>query len=211
MQNNIIKRLEDYIEYEALTNKSDFAARAGIDPSGFSKMLKGKQTITTATLKKIADTYGISYNWLTKGIGDMQNSKQLSPLSQQEDETRPRIPMNVAAGTLNGFTNSISLYECEQIPVIKALPDYDYTMLVKGDSMEPKFEGGDEIAIRKVIDVIEWGKTYVLDTRDGAILKRLYDAGNNYRCVSYNKDYPDFEIEKLDVFGVYKVVGLIRI
>ena len=84
-------------------------------------------------------------------------------------------------------------------------------MIVKGDSMEPKFEGGDEIAIRKVCDVIEWGKTYVLDTRDGAVLKRLYDNGDNFKCVSFNAEYPDFEVCKADVFGIYKVVGLLRI
>ncbi len=74
-----------------------------------------------------------------------------------------------------------------------------------------KFQSGDEIAICKVNDVIEWGKTYVLDTRDGAVLKRLYDAGEKYRCVSYNKEYPDFEVNKIDIFAVYRVVGLIRI
>ena len=77
--------------------------------------------------------------------------------------------------------------------------------------MEPKFEGGDEIAIRKVYDYIEWGKPYVLDTRDGAVLKRLYDAGDDYKCVSYNSEYPDFKVQKKDVLAVYKVVGLIRI
>ena len=127
------------------------------------------------------------------------------------DETRPRIPMAVAAGTLNGFADSCYLKDCQKIPIIKALPEYDYTMIVKGDSMEPKFEGGDEIAIRKVSTLIEWGKTYVLDTRDGAVLKRLYDAGDSYRCVSYNDEYPDFTVNKDDIFGVYKVVGLIRV
>lgn len=77
--------------------------------------------------------------------------------------------------------------------------------------MEPKYEGGDEIAIKKVTDYIKFGEVYVLDTRDGAVVKRLYDAGDAYRCVSYNKEYSDFEVQKSDVFGVYRVVGLIRI
>ena len=132
-------------------------------------------------------------------------------INESVDETRPRIPQTVAAGSLSGFSDGVILPDCEQVPVIKAFPPYDYTMIVKGDSMEPKFEGGDEIAIRRVYDYIEWGKTYVLDTRDGAVLKRLYDEGDNYRCVSFNSDYPDFLVNKNDVFGVFKVVGLLRI
>lgn len=40
-QKDLIKRLSDYIEYDALTKPASFAKEAGIDPSGFSKMLKG--------------------------------------------------------------------------------------------------------------------------------------------------------------------------
>ena len=78
--------------------------------------------------------------------------------------------------------------------------------------MEPKYEGGDEFACMKVESVIEWGKAYVLATRDGAVLKRLYKSEKGVRCVSYNHDeYPDFEIDAEDIFGVYRVVGLIRV
>ena len=41
----------------------------------------------------------------------------------------------------------------------------------------------------------------MLDTRDGAVIKRLYDAGDKSRCVSYNKEYPDFTVDKSEVFG----------
>lgn len=212
-QKDVIKRLSDYIEYDALTNPSDFAKGANVDVSGFSKMLKGKQTITVNTLKKVANAYGLNLKWLMDGVGDVHapGGSTADFVANSSDETRPRIPMAVAAGLLTGFSDSIKSSDCEQMPIIKAFPPYDCTMIVKGDSMEPKFEGGDEIAIRKVCDVIEWGKTYVLDTRDGAILKRLYDDGDKFKCVSFNPEYPDFEVNKDDVFGVYKVVGLLRI
>lgn len=212
-QKDVIKRLSDYIEYDALTNPSDFAKGANVDVSGFSKMLKGKQTITVNTLKKVANAYGLNLKWLMDGVGDIHapGGSTTDFVANSSDETRPRIPMAVTAGLLTGFSDSIKSSDCEQMPIIKAFPPYDCTMIVKGDSMEPKFEGGDEIAIRKVCDVIEWGKTYVLDTRDGAILKRLYDDGDKFKCVSFNPEYPDFEVNKDDVFGVYKVVGLLRI
>lgn len=212
-QKDVIKRLSDYIEYDVITKPTKFAKDVGIGPSGFMKMLKGEQTITVNTLKKVSAATGLSLKWLMDGVGDMYapGGKAADFEQSQSDETRPRIPMAVAAGLLTGFSDSIKSSDCEQIPIVKAFPPYDCTMIVKGDSMEPKFEGGDEIAIRKVCDVIEWGKTYVLDTRDGAVLKRLYDNGDTFRCVSFNPEYPDFEVSKDDVFGIYKVVGLLRI
>lgn len=212
-QKDVIKRLSDYIEYDVITKPTKFAKDVGIDPSGFMKMLKGEQTITVNTLKKVSAATGLSLKWLMDGVGDMYapGGKAADFEQSQSDETRPRIPMAVAAGLLTGFSDSIKSSDCEQIPIVKAFPPYDCTMIVKGDSMEPKFEGGDEIAIRKVCDVIEWGKTYVLDTRDGAVLKRLYDNGDTFRCVSFNPEYTDFEVSKDDVFGIYKVVGLLRI
>lgn len=201
------KKLKEHFDKLGYTQQY-VADKLGVSQAAVSALLNGKP-FGKKLANKWAEMFGLKPNWLLTGEGEMFVAK--FPTQGLTEETRPRIPMTAVAGTLTGFTDSIALKDCEQIPVIKALPRYDYTMIVKGDSMEPKFEGGDEIALRKVTNVIEWGKTYVLDTRDGAVLKRLYDAGDDYRCVSYNKDYPDFKVGKADVFGVYKVVGLIRI
>ena len=48
-QKDVIKRLSDYIEYDALTNPSDFAKSANVDVSGFSKMLKGQTHASTTS------------------------------------------------------------------------------------------------------------------------------------------------------------------
>ena len=68
-QKDVVKRLIDYIEYDAMMSQSAFASKAGIDPSGFIKMLKGQQTITMNTLKKISITFGLNLKWLADGEG----------------------------------------------------------------------------------------------------------------------------------------------
>ena len=193
--------------------KATFISRSTINSIigiGGKEVLPGYDVI-----RKIAEISSprINIEWLITGEGDMLAPANENALPGQngKEEYRPRIPATVAAGTLHGFAESVKANDCELVPVVRVFPEYDYTIVVKGDSMEPKFQGGDEIAIRKVASVIEWGKPYVLDTADGAVLKRLYDCGDKLRCVSFNKDYPDFEVSKSDVFGVYKVVGLIRI
>lgn len=196
---------------------SEFERLCNLSNGAVSKMGDNTRTSTLDKISKVYPTLNIV--WLRTGEGEMikgsvtqtSHGNNSPNINDNQVGTRPRIPMAVAAGLLTGFSDSIKSSDCEQMPIIKAFPPYDCTMIVKGDSMEPKFEGGDEIAIRKVCDVIEWGKTYVLDTRDGAVLKRLYDSGDKFKCVSFNSEYPDFEVNKDDVFGVYKVVGLLRI
>lgn len=70
-QIEIAKRLSEYIEYDAITTPSQFASKAGIDASGFHKMLKGQLKITLTTLKKIATAYGLNMQWLLTGEGEM--------------------------------------------------------------------------------------------------------------------------------------------
>lgn len=72
----LIQRLVDYVEYEANMTRNAFATKAGIDPTNFSKMLAGKQNITTNTLKKISVAHGISMTWLLTGEGEMVENSQ---------------------------------------------------------------------------------------------------------------------------------------
>lgn len=136
--------------------------------------------------------------------------KESETLYINNEITKPRLPVRVSAGLIAEYYSGIYESECERTPIIKQFPNYDFTMIVQGDSMEPKFEGGDEIACKKVEKTIIPGQTYLVDTVDGAFLKRVYPEKDRIRCVSYNNDYPDFYVDKLDVNGLYRVVGLMR-
>lgn len=64
---NVRKRLADFIEYDVMVSNQDFAQKSGIDPSGLYKMLKGAQPISIKTCQKIADAWGLNIKWLTEG------------------------------------------------------------------------------------------------------------------------------------------------
>lgn len=70
---DILKRLSEYVEYESDMTRNAFAVKSGIDPTNFSKMLAGKQSITTNTLKKISQAHGVNLEWLLTGEGDMMS------------------------------------------------------------------------------------------------------------------------------------------
>lgn len=181
-------------------SRSEFAEKLGVTANAVTNWKT--RGIKGSSYEKITKAFPqVNMEWLKTGEGKMFLSA----------DVRPHIPSIATAGGLTGFSSSVKRGDCEMRPVVAAFPEYDYTITIRGNSMEPRFESGDVVAIRKVVDFIEWGKTYVLDTADGAVVKRLYDDGQCFRCVSYNKDYPDFLVEKSVVFGIYKVVGLIRI
>ena len=201
-----IKRIMDYVS----ENQSQFAKRIGFAPQNLGQILKGNRGVPRSLVNKVADAFPeINREWLYAGEGKMEVDLELLDNNSKSD-LRPRLPITAAAGVLSDYIDGVLVHECDMLPKMRSMPDYDFTMLIKGDSMEPKFEGGDEVACKKVENVIEWGKAYVLATRDGNVLKRLYPKENGVRCVSYNPEYPDFEVAGDDIFGIYRIVGLIR-
>lgn len=199
METDKLSRIREIMKIEDLSANA-LADKIGFNQSNLSKILRGERKVPETLLTLISDHFKVNRTWLADGVGEMRTA----------DETRPHFPTEVAAGALVGMSDPVTLQDCEMRPVVRQFPSYDYTMVIRGDSMEPKFEGGDEIAIRRITDFVEWGKVYVLNTQDGAVIKRIYDAGDAYRCVSYNQAYPDFLVPKDSVISIFKVVGQLR-
>lgn len=165
---------------------------------------------------------------MQKSIEHLKNQLQKKPITisdkaqelaynilqaeQEIKDTRPRIPYTAAAGTLTSAVEGVTPDQCEQIPRITAFPNYDFTIIIKGNSMEPKYEGGDEVACKRIDNTsfIQWGKVHVLDTAQGIIIKRVYEDDDKVRCVSYNPEYPDFSISKEEIYSMSLIVGLLR-
>lgn len=197
-------------------SKRDFYKKIGVSRG----TLESKTGITEDVLAKFIATFPeVSIKWLWSGEGPMY----LSAMQENEQnnlivdtgyyETRPRIPLDAAAGSLSLITQSVSEDECERFPVIKRFPQYDFTIIVKGDSMEPEFHSGDEIACRFIErpSFIQWGRPHVLDTHQGVVLKRIYNRSDSILCKSDNNEYDSFEIPKDEIIHIALVVGLIRL
>lgn len=71
--NTILDRIETFLEIDG-SSANSFAGQIGVDPGNMRKMLAGKQTITDRTLRKISDTFQLSFEWLKYGEGEMYNN-----------------------------------------------------------------------------------------------------------------------------------------
>lgn len=208
-------RISKFIQYKNITI-AEFERNVSL-ANGYIKKFKG--SIGSDKLNNIISYYpDININWLITGEGSMLKSEisnmlAESPMEYGKKQTRPRIPYTAAAGSLTSAVEGITANQCEQIPRINVFPDYDFTIIIKGSSMEPNYEGGDEVACKRIDNTsfIQWGKVHVLDTAQGIIIKRIYEDGEKIRCASYNTEYPDFSILKEEIFSMSLVVGLIRL
>ncbi len=221
---------------ESGIKKADFFRITGIQSSNF----KGKNIQSAPgsdTLVKILTHYPqLSAEWLLTGEGEMLKNesaaargaaqylpsgndkvtKNNSPKRDLETkslaETRPRIPFTAAAGALSIATGSADEGDCERFPVIHTFPDYDFTIIIEGDSMAPDYLSGDELAcafLNSPAD-IQWGKPYILDTADGVVFKRIYDGGDSIMCTSINPAGPSFIVNKQELLHIASVVGYVR-
>lgn len=176
-------------------------------------MLKGQQKITKATLKKISDTYGLSIDWLLTGEGDMlqQPSAEATPTTDADQTVShvPLLPLSAHGGRLNDFVTAIREIDCEK--VTSPIRGADFAMPVCGDSMAPEYPNGSRILVKRIDEraFINWGHVHVLDTCNGTVIKKLLPSPEHPDCVlcrSINPDYPDFEVNLRDVYGVYRVL-----
>ena len=143
------------------------------------------------------------------------NIKEERVNEKSREETRPRIPLNAAAGSISVALDGITNEDSEQLPFVSAFSNYNYTIRVKGDSMKPEFMSGDELACLQLTNgkarFIQWGRYHVLDTAQGVVVKRIYDNGEYILCKSENKElYPDFQILKEDIYNIGLVIGMLR-
>lgn len=144
---------------------------------------------------------------------DLQEKKTFIAM-QSDDKGIPLIPLSAMAGAFAG-ESSVMEYECERY-VIPAFKGADFLIQVKGDSMQPTYYSGDLVACQRVPlgDIFfQWNKTYVLDTVQGPLIKRIRRGSDDDHVlvVSDNSEYEPFELSKDQFHGVALVRGLVRL
>ena len=118
------------------------------------------------------------------------------------------------AGALKGEQTALE-YECEHY-VVPAFSGADFLMPVKGNSMTPTYISGDIVACQRVPMAglfFQWNKPYVLDTNQGALIKRIKPGSDpqHVLIVSDNTDYDPYELSYEDIYAVALVIGIIRL
>ena len=174
-------------------SKKKFASLYGINPSSLSAAMNGDEKYLTDNL-----------------IARLQADS--TPIETERDMI-PVLPTDARAGTLADFADAVEAYDCERM--ISPIRGADYAMQITGDSMSPEYPSGSMIIIKKINEkaFIEWGKTYVLDTENGAVIKtiRKTDDPQVIECVSLNPAYQPFTMETKYINGWYRVLMVLSL
>ena len=171
---------------------------------------------TDKYLKIIEYLPDINPEWLLTGEGEMlkeHNNLPIAVKTYNPDEGIPLIPTEAMGGVASGEVSVLEL-DCERyvIPMFKGA---DFLIPVKGSSMIPKYNSGDIVACKKVPmqDIFfQWNKVYVLDTNQGAIIKRVAKSEEKdcIKIVSENPNYEPFDLHLSQIYSIAIVIGVVR-
>lgn len=209
-----------------------YLANKGVTPYEFYKVsgvtrgiLQQSNGISEDNIARfLAYAPDVNIEWLITGKGNMLKSEDIDSqrstkpahhVPEGNHEGIPLIPLSAMAGVFTGSDDGVMEYECERY-VIPAFKGADFLIQVKGDSMQPTYYSGDLVACQRVpLDDLffQWNKTYVLDTKQGPLIKRIRRGSDDEHVliVSDNTDYEPFELSKSQFYGVALVRGLVRL
>lgn len=190
-------------------SQQDLAAYLGVGQSFISQIERGASPIPEAIANKIL----ANPNWEIV-IDTFENHGTVNMQQGRQDEKAiPLVTFDAVAGYGTPvFEDSL----IEAYYDVREFKTADFLIRVKGESMTPKYNGGDLVACRMVNDILflQWGRVYVLYTRSqGVMIKRVQPANDpdNITCVSENQKYSQFEVPKSDIVNLALVVGSISL
>ena len=175
-------------------SQREFATLLGVNEKAFSSALNGNERYLTDNL-------------VTKVRIFAKENELDGPVVNEPEDTVLVIPYEARGGTIGDFVDGVKEFDCEKI--VSPIKGADYAMEVTGDSMSPEFPSGSRVLIKKINPVfIEWNEVYVLDTPNGAVIKRIRKTDNpdEVECVSINPAYQSYTIPGSFVRGWYRVL-----
>ena len=214
MENTVKERIISFLKGKKLS-QSAFEKSTGLSNGYVNNISKG---IGAEKLQRIIEVYPeLSQAWLLTGEGEMLRTPTADTAANTPQKALPLIPFEAIAGYLSTDNEGVRLEDCERY----VIPEFDrrgaeFIIRVSGSSMYPKYSNGDLLGCKKIENILffQWGKIYVLDTSQGALVKRVYEHENDdfVMLVSDNKDvYPPFAIPKSDIRSLSIVVGVVRL
>lgn len=227
IQNRFCEAVAQILSQDKSLTKTKLAESLGCGRTKLSEILAGRMMAGTDVIAQLCKQYGISSDWILLGINDnhtkghtpneMVATSQPTALPVAHRVLQggiPLIPIEAMAGFASGNDTAVLEYECEHY-VVPLFKNADFLIPVKGSSMIPKYNSGDLVAckILAMQDIFfQWNHVYVLDTDQGALIKRVQPADDDcITCVSDNANYPPFTLRRDQIHSIAIVVGVIRI
>ena len=217
----ILSRIQEIADKKTITITA-LETKLGASKGVLSRALRNDTDIQSKWLQIIVENYpDISPSWLLTGEGPMlkEDTDNVVKVAKAEPSAGglPLVPIEAVAGFNGDDMPGVRLEDCLRYVVPEfAAAGAEYLIRVSGSSMYPKYSSGDILACRRIpeIDFFQWGKIYVIDSSQGAMVKRIYQCEDDAACVlckSDNDKYPPFTLPKSAIRSLSIVIGVIRL
>ena len=205
---SLSKRLKALRNVLGLSQK-EFAERLGKGLATIQRWESGQTEPNDKTLRLISHTFGVSYEWLKEGKGEMFiKPKSNARIIPEEEIVWVPIVARVGAG-YPVDQGDVEVKGHFPVPrqVWESLPRGTFTTEVSGDSMEPTLHEGDVVAAKPYEgsgDDIPNNKVVIVATHDGELMvKRIERFNNTVFLTSDNPKYPPVRPSE-----GYRIIGI---
>ena len=211
INDRVVQAISIILKNKQSLSKTALADSLGVKPAKFSEILNGRMMAGTDMMSILTDTYDISAEWLLTGNGSIYRSDEASTEISNIKQI-PLIPTEAFAGYGEYTYDDMPI---EEYYAIQESDHADFLIRIKGDSMSPKYNGGDVIACKLVKEVTfwQWHRVYAICTRNqGVLIKRVEEYPQNssfITLVSENPVYKPFELHEDEIVSVALVLGAI--
>lgn len=229
MENSVAQRVKKVLSNYSIS-VTQLSKDIGIAQTTLNRQLTGESQLPVSTIEAVLEHFtDVSVSWLMKGVGAMlressiDESEEPAALPPTKSNTVnyklvPLLNLDAVGGmhSLNSESGD-SEYIDKLIPFTDA-QDGDVALIISGESMSPTCPSGSKVLIREVPrwnEYFGYGNIFVLLLEDGRrILKEVQkypeDSKNYILCRSHNDKYPEEELPKSMIAGVWKVIKILN-
>lgn len=207
-----------------IKTQKEFATLISVDKSTLNRAMKGDEHYLTpnllskvdACIKLYKEKVDSSVDNTELELTSTDKATRMTP-QRQEMKLVPTIPYNVYKETdvdlMEMITNPPQ--PLHQSPAVAQFPLTDCHYFVNSDAMLPHLHPNDVLALKKIHEnaqVIN-GEICVINSKyNGLIARFVYDDGDYLvlKASETQRRFTDMRLHKDDIFGVYRILGLIR-
>lgn len=207
-------RLREGLSLRGMT-QAELSRRTELDKSSISRYLKNEYKGNQDAVYKISQALNVSEAWLMGYDVPMEPQGQSAPAKPTIPPgflPMPEMAQVPLVGRIACGTPITAEQNVEQIVSIPAAWRATFTLMCKGDSMAPRIQDGDLVAVRSQPEV-ENGEIAAVRIGEEATLKHVYVYPNYIELRPENPEFASIikiGAEMADVVIEGKAVGLCR-
>lgn len=199
-------------------SQADIATALGTTRSNISLRIKNNSEATYQEIKKIEDFFNITFN------DPMTQNARYAEKSMEENKQNniinidyfPDVYLSAGYGVevFDEYSEVVGIDEhfLTSEKGMRVNPKNCKMVRVSGNSMYPEYHHGDRVIIDESDTNLTDGQIYAFRYDGQCYVKEINRAGNKIKCISVNKEYEPFFIERDIDFKVFgRILPRIRL